>query len=233
MFNMENKSKGIAWVGDIYQKFEAMCLEVDDMVCQETLKYVGNQLHTVGANVQQFCSELMQEVIPSSPTKLVEDLNSSPVQNAGIIASKGSNITVDEDHSQKELIHPSSRKSVNYESFDLSSEQSKEDESALVHCSGSMPSDPVNLVAVNNHLRDIDSTLDDTSLESTGKRRSYKVYKKKFREAFSSKPRSGKRNNEQHAESGKDKGNGVGLSGETNKSESPDMEFCESDWEII
>ncbi|XVF87349.1 hypothetical protein PTKIN_Ptkin18bG0113000 [Pterospermum kingtungense] len=220
----------------------------------------------------------MQEVIPSSPTKLVEDLNSSPVQNAGIIASKGSNITVDEDHSQKELIHPSSRKSVNYESFDLSSEQSKEDESALVHCSGSMPSDPVNLVAVNNHLRDIDSTLDDTSLESTeeashksvsivepeavpfpsfdktnleesciivdgtelqslsndaGKRRSYKVYKKKFREAFSSKPRSGKRNNEQHAESGKDKGNGVGLSGETNKSESPDMEFCESDWEII
>lgn len=144
-------------------------LKFDGFLGQETLKYVENQLHTVSANVQQFCSELMHEVLPSSPTKLVEDLNSSLVQNAGITACEDSNITVDEDHSQKELIHSSSLESVNYEHFGLSSEQSKEDESALAHCSGSMPSDPVILPAINNHLRDIDSTLDDNSLVSTGK----------------------------------------------------------------
>lgn len=26
--------KGIAWVGNIYQKFEAMCLEVEEAMCQ-------------------------------------------------------------------------------------------------------------------------------------------------------------------------------------------------------
>lgn len=33
-FNMDSKSKGIVWVGNIYQRFEAVCLETDDMVCQ-------------------------------------------------------------------------------------------------------------------------------------------------------------------------------------------------------
>lgn len=52
MFNMENKSKGIAWVGDIYQKFEAMCMEVDDMVCQ-----VFINIHPFSLNLenQRFC----------------------------------------------------------------------------------------------------------------------------------------------------------------------------------
>ncbi|XWS15828.1 hypothetical protein CRYUN_Cryun34aG0035100 [Craigia yunnanensis] len=274
---MENKSKGIAWVGNIYQKFEAMCMEVDDVVCQETFNYVENQLQTVGANVKQFCSELMLEVLPSSPTKSVEELNSSLVQNDGVTACEESNISVDEDHSQKELGHSSSLESVENVHFGFSLEQGKEDESSLAHWSGSIPSDSVILApACKNELWDIDSTLDHTSLESTeeashksvskeeleavpvpsfdqvkleescimvnsselqslsnesGERRSYK---KKFRQAFSSKlSRSAKRDNEQHVESSKEKGNGVGLSSETNKSESQDMEFCESDWEII
>lgn len=61
----------------------------------------------------------------------------------------------------------------------------------------------------------------------------YSLLQKKFREAFSSKPWSGKRNNEQVAELSEQKGNGVGLSRETNKYESLDVGFSESDWEII
>ena len=94
---MDRKSKGIAWVGNIYQKFEVMCMELDDTVCEETLKYVKNQLQTVGANVKQFCTELMLEVL--SPTNSVEELNSSLMQNAGVTSFEDSNISVDEDHS--------------------------------------------------------------------------------------------------------------------------------------
>ncbi|KAB2078144.1 hypothetical protein ES319_A06G141500v1 [Gossypium barbadense] len=65
-FNMDSKFKGIVWVGNIYQRFEALCLE--------TFQYVEDQSQTVGANVKQFCTELMQEVLPSSPTNLKEEL---------------------------------------------------------------------------------------------------------------------------------------------------------------
>ncbi|XVF25660.1 hypothetical protein REPUB_Repub13aG0232700 [Reevesia pubescens] len=274
---MESKPKSIAWVGNIYQKFEAMCMEVDDLVCQETLKYVEDHLQTVGANVKQFCTEFMHEMLPSSPTNSVEELSSSLVQNVGATAYEDSNISVDEDHSQKELIDSSSVASVEDVYFGLSSEQSTEDESALAHSSGSIPSGSVILAqACKNELQDFDSTLDDTSLESmeeashksvskveleyvpvpsfdkvnleesciivdsselhslsneAGERKSYK---KKFKEAFSSKSRLANRNNEQLAQLSKEKANGVRLlSSQTNKSESQEMEFCESDWEII
>ncbi|GMP54997.1 hypothetical protein CsSME_00019957 [Camellia sinensis var. sinensis] len=45
---MDLKFKGKRWVGNIFQKFEAMCQEVDDFVSQDTVKYVENQVHTVG-----------------------------------------------------------------------------------------------------------------------------------------------------------------------------------------
>lgn len=35
MFIMD--SKGITWVGNVYQKFEAMCLELEEAVCQVNL----------------------------------------------------------------------------------------------------------------------------------------------------------------------------------------------------
>lgn len=66
---MDLNSKGIAWVGNIYQKFEAMCMEVDDIVRQDTLKYVENQIQTVGNNVKQFCSEFIEDVLPPSSGK--------------------------------------------------------------------------------------------------------------------------------------------------------------------
>ncbi|GKB62903.1 hypothetical protein Tco_0919089 [Tanacetum coccineum] len=62
--------KGIAWVGNIYQKFEAMCLEVEEAMSQETAKYVENQVQTVGASMKKFCSDVMQDMVPPSSKDL-------------------------------------------------------------------------------------------------------------------------------------------------------------------
>ncbi|XP_022739496.1 uncharacterized protein LOC111291766 isoform X5 [Durio zibethinus] len=70
--------KGITWVGQVYQKFEAMCLEVEEVMYQDTVKYVEDQVQTVGASVKKFYSDVMQDVmqdllLPSSsePMKAV------------------------------------------------------------------------------------------------------------------------------------------------------------------
>ncbi|KAM7495051.1 hypothetical protein LguiB_029660 [Lonicera macranthoides] len=67
--------KGIAWVGNIYQKFEAMCLEVEETMYEDTAKYVENQVQTVGASVKRFYSDVMQDLLPPSctdPMKVVD-----------------------------------------------------------------------------------------------------------------------------------------------------------------
>ncbi|XP_010414178.1 PREDICTED: uncharacterized protein LOC104700359 [Camelina sativa] len=56
--------KGIKWVGNVYQKFEAMCLEVEEIIVQDTAKYVENQVHTVGNSVKKFCSDVVQDLLP-------------------------------------------------------------------------------------------------------------------------------------------------------------------------
>ncbi|CAN8247575.1 unnamed protein product [Cochlearia groenlandica] len=56
--------KGITWVGNVYQKFEAMCLEVEEIIVQDTAKYVENQVHTVGNTVKKFCSDVVQDLLP-------------------------------------------------------------------------------------------------------------------------------------------------------------------------
>ncbi|GAV60145.1 hypothetical protein CFOL_v3_03676 [Cephalotus follicularis] len=57
----------IAWIGHVYQKFEAMCLEVEEAMCQETVTFVENQVQTVGSNVKRFYSDVMQDLIQPSP----------------------------------------------------------------------------------------------------------------------------------------------------------------------
>ncbi|KAL5573729.1 hypothetical protein UlMin_023326 [Ulmus minor] len=54
---------GINWVGNIYQKFEAMCLEVEEIMYQDTVKYVEGQVQNVGESVKKFYSDVMQEVM--------------------------------------------------------------------------------------------------------------------------------------------------------------------------
>ncbi|XP_058211139.1 uncharacterized protein LOC131323388 isoform X4 [Rhododendron vialii] len=66
---MDLKFKGKKWVGNIYQKFEAICHEVDDFVSQDTVKYVENQVHTVGDSVKRFYADVVQDIIPSSMGK--------------------------------------------------------------------------------------------------------------------------------------------------------------------
>ncbi|KAF7146225.1 hypothetical protein RHSIM_Rhsim04G0073900 [Rhododendron simsii] len=62
MITME--AEGITWVGDIYHKFEAMCLEVEEVVCEDTVKYVENQVQSVGATVKKFYSDVIQDLLP-------------------------------------------------------------------------------------------------------------------------------------------------------------------------
>ncbi|VYS54068.1 unnamed protein product [Arabidopsis thaliana] len=56
--------KGIKWVGNVYQKFEAMCLEVEEIIVQDTAKYVENQVQTVGNSVKKFCSDVVHDLLP-------------------------------------------------------------------------------------------------------------------------------------------------------------------------
>ncbi|CAN4105042.1 unnamed protein product [Withania somnifera] len=74
--------KAISWVGNIYQKFETMCLEMEEAMYQDTVKYVENQVNTVGTNVKRFYSEVMQDVHPQcniDPVKVAAaDLSLNP-----------------------------------------------------------------------------------------------------------------------------------------------------------
>lgn len=91
--------KGIAWVGNIYQKFEAMCLEVEEAMYQETTKYVENQVQTVGASMKRFCSDVMQDLLPPSSKDLSRvasaDLLLNPYLEFGVHKKPISNIKED------------------------------------------------------------------------------------------------------------------------------------------
>ncbi|XP_057465045.1 uncharacterized protein LOC130754809 isoform X2 [Actinidia eriantha] len=73
----------MAWFADIPQKFEALCLEVNDAMQEEALKYIENQfqtvgenienqLQTVGGNIKQFCSEFVHDLLPEILPELIE-----------------------------------------------------------------------------------------------------------------------------------------------------------------
>ncbi|XP_008463725.2 uncharacterized protein LOC103501804 isoform X1 [Cucumis melo] len=61
---MDLKHKGISWVGNMFQKFEAVCLEVDNIINQDKVKYVENQVSSASANVKRLYSEVVQGVLP-------------------------------------------------------------------------------------------------------------------------------------------------------------------------
>ncbi|XP_022864711.1 uncharacterized protein LOC111384634 isoform X2 [Olea europaea var. sylvestris] len=74
--------KGLAWADNVYEKFEAMCLEVEEVMRQDTVKYVENQVQKVGINVKKLYSEIMQDLLPLSgvdPVKVAAgDVSLSP-----------------------------------------------------------------------------------------------------------------------------------------------------------
>ncbi|XP_011006721.1 PREDICTED: uncharacterized protein LOC105112649 [Populus euphratica] len=61
---MDLRSKGMAWAGNIYQKFETMCHEVDNVVNKDAFKFVENQVHSVGENMKKIYSDAVLDLIP-------------------------------------------------------------------------------------------------------------------------------------------------------------------------
>ncbi|KAK9267424.1 hypothetical protein L1049_009850 [Liquidambar formosana] len=128
---MDIKCKGITWVGNICQKLETMFLEVDEIMCQEPVKYVENHLQTVGANVKQFCSEFVQDVFPPSSVDSVKAATPelSQVQNTDSVAYKMLKVNIIEEPKMElgnvnHLLHPPSLGSVKEDHFNLSLDQS-------------------------------------------------------------------------------------------------------------
>ncbi|XP_020224508.1 uncharacterized protein LOC109806497 isoform X2 [Cajanus cajan] len=61
---MDLNFQNINWVGNIYQKFEAVCQEVDDIVSQDAVKYLENHVQNVGDNVKKFYSGVVNDLLP-------------------------------------------------------------------------------------------------------------------------------------------------------------------------
>ncbi|KAF8053358.1 hypothetical protein N665_1425s0010 [Sinapis alba] len=79
--------KGIAWVGNVYHKFEAMCLEVEELIVQDTTKYVENQVQTVGNSMKKFCSDVVQDLLPDDSTGSEKPLHVSMLHEYAPVCS--------------------------------------------------------------------------------------------------------------------------------------------------
>lgn len=106
MSNGDIRYSSGSWVGNLYQKFEAVCQEVDDIVTHEHMKKLENQVQLVGDNVMKFCSNV-KDLIPSfgAPVKHVaESVNSVSELKDG----DGECPSVSDDlHSEDNLQNPS------------------------------------------------------------------------------------------------------------------------------
>ncbi|KAF5728719.1 hypothetical protein HS088_TW21G00869 [Tripterygium wilfordii] len=95
----------IAWVDNVCQKFEDVCLEADNIMREEIIGAAETQLQTMSASVTKFFSDLVDDVVPQySADHVVEEeaLDLSPVQNSGVIAHKRSEVSLDDGHCEKE-----------------------------------------------------------------------------------------------------------------------------------
>ncbi|XP_042520608.1 uncharacterized protein LOC122094056 isoform X2 [Macadamia integrifolia] len=129
MSTMDLNTKGITWVGNLYQKFEAICLEVEDIVCQETTKIVENHAQSVGVSVKRFYAELVQDLVPLSsedPEKAKEGIDENPKMEAvspdGKDLSRGSSFRLFPNMSH---LPPSSEDPIKGTCADLSIEQNE------------------------------------------------------------------------------------------------------------
>ncbi|GMP54756.1 hypothetical protein CsSME_00019818 [Camellia sinensis var. sinensis] len=83
--------KGITWVGDIYQKFETLCLELEEDMYRDTVEYVEDQVQTVGASVKKLYSDVLQDLTPVT----VADLSLNPCTDFGIYKKPKASINED------------------------------------------------------------------------------------------------------------------------------------------
>lgn len=94
---MDFTCRGRAWLDKIGEKLESLCSEVE----ARSQEFVESQWQRVGANLKQFCIEVILDVLPASlPNAQEETSNSSPEQNSEEQhpASELSNISVQEDN---------------------------------------------------------------------------------------------------------------------------------------
>lgn len=90
---MDNESESNTWIGNIFQKFEAISLE-------DTFKNVEGQLQTVGDSVIQFFSELGQDVLlPSSvDIQREQDCHLGAGGNTKVTDYQNSTVDIDAEH---------------------------------------------------------------------------------------------------------------------------------------
>ncbi|KAK4398325.1 hypothetical protein Sango_1308000 [Sesamum angolense] len=75
-----NANWGKFWAGNIYHQFESICQDVDDFMNKDTMKFVENQVQSVGVSVKRFYSNVVQDILPLSedivePKVLLEDVD--------------------------------------------------------------------------------------------------------------------------------------------------------------
>ncbi|KAI3457386.1 hypothetical protein Pfo_014049 [Paulownia fortunei] len=63
---MDLKLKGKSWAGNIYHQFESICQDVDEFMSKDTVRFVENQVQSVGISVKRFYSNVVNDVIPLS-----------------------------------------------------------------------------------------------------------------------------------------------------------------------
>lgn len=82
---MDLKIKGISWAGNFYQKFEKVCNEVDNIVNQEAVKYVENQVQSVGENMKKFYSGVISDILPPSVSSAKHDPQEMSLEKAVVV----------------------------------------------------------------------------------------------------------------------------------------------------
>ncbi|XP_052202636.1 uncharacterized protein LOC127808233 isoform X2 [Diospyros lotus] len=115
----------MAWVADVRQKFETLCLEETFRNVENKLQSVGihieSKLQAVGANIKELCSEFVHDVLPALPSDSVEGEapELSPQQDKDIDFIDPENSLLDiEAGSDKgicnknSLVHPSVMESI-------------------------------------------------------------------------------------------------------------------------
>ncbi|XP_057464814.1 uncharacterized protein LOC130754601 isoform X1 [Actinidia eriantha] len=91
---MDLKFERATWVGDIYQRFEAICQDVDDFVCRDTVKYVESQAQTVSDSVKKFCTDILPSSLVESGNHVAQEV--SPKQSDTIGTHVSSTIVIEE-----------------------------------------------------------------------------------------------------------------------------------------
>ncbi|KAL3848780.1 hypothetical protein ACJIZ3_010662 [Penstemon smallii] len=116
--------KGIKWAGNLYQKFEAMCLEVEDVTFEDTVKYVENQAQKAGVTVKKFYSEIMGDLLPPSyvdPIKVAAgDLSLNPYAHVDINKNPKHSILDEKKNTEDEV-----KLSIPNDAYNLSPQISK------------------------------------------------------------------------------------------------------------